>query len=667
MSHARLRQQARLAGLRWTFNRLRLMTPAEILWRLRQAGKARLEQRGFGLASVVPAPQPWFGKPWVGRLPTGFDRTAYEAAAAQILAGRFDIFALRDVALGMPPRWNRDPKTGIDAPLTFGKRLDYRNPALVGDIKYLWEPNRHYELVTLAQAFFLGRDERHAAACRLLLDSWFAQCPYPHGQGWSSALENAIRLVNWAFAWHLLGGAQADLFQGDDGTRFQARWLDSIYRHCYFIDGHRSLHSSANNHLIGECMGLFIGAVTWPCWPASAAWRDTAQQSLEVEALKQNGADGVNREQAIWYQHEVADMMLACGLFGRANGRQFSNGYWQRLERMLEFIAALMDAGGNMPMIGDADDASFRLACPMGDDPYRSLLASGAMLFDRPDLQAKSGGYDDKSRWLLGDVPCASVGASTPAGAPRAFAEGGYYILGHHFDTAAEVRVVADAGPLGYLGIAAHGHADALALTLSVAGKPILIDPGTYAYHTQPRWRAYFRGTSAHNTVRVDGLDQSVQGGNFMWLQKAQAHCERWESTPAQDCFIGRHDGYGRLPDPVIHTRSIVFLKEENTLVVEDTLRCRGTHEIEWHWHFAEACLLELADGGAVACLDNIRLDILLPAAPAGLILASGRQTPPMGWVSPQFDEKRPSPSLVRTERIGGTVRRETRMRISIL
>jgi len=28
------------------------------------------------------------------------------------------------VDLGTPPRWNRDPKTGIEAPLEFGKTLD---------------------------------------------------------------------------------------------------------------------------------------------------------------------------------------------------------------------------------------------------------------------------------------------------------------------------------------------------------------------------------------------------------------------------------------------------------------------------------------------------------------------------------------------------------------
>ena len=70
------------------------------------------------------------------------------------------------------------------------------------------------------------------------------------------------------------------------------------------------------------------------------------------------------------------------------------------------------------------------------------------------------------------------------------------------------------------------------------AGRPLLVDSGTYACHTQKKWRDYFRGTSAHNTVRVDMLDQSVSGGNFLWLEHARANVERFESSPERDTLI---------------------------------------------------------------------------------------------------------------------------------
>jgi len=141
------------------------------------------------------------------------------------------------------------------------------------------------------------------------------------------------------------------------------------------------------------------------------------------------------------------------------------------------------------------------------------------VLFARADFKAKAGAFDDKSRWLLGDEAAARFAALDARSARlpvrRDFPHAGYHVLGEGFETPREVRIVADAGPLGFLSIAAHGHADALSFTLSAGGCPILIDPGTFAYHTERRWRDYFRGTAAHNTVRIDGVDQSVSGGTM--------------------------------------------------------------------------------------------------------------------------------------------------------
>lgn len=685
------------------------MSTGEILWRAQKAAKARLEKSGVGLASVakpapaVPtapiAPHTW-GRPWLAGLDQAAGRDAlgvaainplpYRRAADRVLAGQFDVFALHGVPLGFPPRWNRDPKTGTEAALVFGKTLNYRDPTLVGDIKYLWEPNRHYELVTLAQAFYLTQETRYADACRALLESWFAQCPYPLGQAWCSSLENAIRLTNWAVAWHLLGGAKASIIEGAESVGFRQRWIASIHQHCHFIAGHLSRYSSANNHLLGECMGLFIGATTWPCWSASRKWQHTARDEFERQALCQTAVDGVNREQAIWYQHEVADMMLLCGLIGRANGIAFADPYWRRLAAMLSFIDAAMDTNGNVPMIGDSDDAVMvRWSCEADFHPYRSLLASGAVLFGRADYKLRARRFDHKSRWLLGQAGAESFAAPGPypdqgnlQGPQRQFAEGGYYLLGDAFDTDQEIRVLVDAGPLGYLSIAAHGHADALSLTLSAAGRPLLIDPGTYAYHTEEKWRRYFRGTAAHNTVRIDGCDQSVQGGNFMWLRQARAVCEHWQVDFEQDCFIGSHDGYCRLKDPVSHRRKIVFDKRARTLIVEDSFECSGAHDLEWHWHLGAMCQVSIgmpndvqhdmqnnvptaAQTVRIRC-GTVGMTIVMPSSAALLALACGQEDPPLGWISHRFDEKQPSPSIVWRERICGNTLRTTVFRLSL-
>ncbi len=370
-------------SLLWKLKRLSSMNGREVGYRIAKTFQARLEQFGIGLAKpnqVLSDAKP--GPAWTARLSKNFDRSKYCAAADRILEGRFRIFALEDAVLGFPPNWNKDPKTGTNAPLTFGKTLDYRNERLVGDIKYLWEPNRHLELVTLAQAWHLTQDSQYLRAIRTLLESWFEQCPYAFGPNWTSSLEHAVRLSNWSFAWHLAGGDQSALFEGSDGQTFKARWLNSIAQHCHFIHGHLSRFSSANNHLFGELTGLFIGASTWPWWSASGRWRNEAQRELEAEALKQVHADGVNCEQATWYHHSVADMMLLAGLTARANAHEFSPAFWSRFESMLEFIASIMDVRGGVPSFGDSDDGVMVRFSPAPDFPvFQSLLATGAALF----------------------------------------------------------------------------------------------------------------------------------------------------------------------------------------------------------------------------------------------------------------------------------------------
>src|SRR5260221_679250 len=444
--------------------------------------------------------------------------------------GRFDVFALVNVDLGNPPRWNRDPKTGVEAPLEFGKQLDYRDPARVGDCKYLWEPNRHLHLVTLAQAYALTGDARHGQALRTHLESWFDACPFRMGANWSSSLELGLRLVNWALAWQLIGGVDSPLFAGADGGKFRARWLESVYQHADFISGHLSLHSSANNHLVGEVAGLYTAALAWPHWQAALQWRKTAGEILEREAVLQNAPDGVNREQAVSYQQFELDLLLLPPLAPRANGLDFPAGYVARIEARLIHLPSIIDYGGNVPMFGDADDGyAVRLDPRQDFSRYHSLLATGALMFGRGDFKAKAGTLDDKTRWLFGARAREAFDAIDSANARlpirREFPDGGYYILGCDFESDDEIRLVADAGPLGYREIAAHGHADALSFTLSTAGEEFLVDPGTFAYHTKTEWRAYFRGTAAHNTLRVDARDQSQPGGNFMWLRKARARC----------------------------------------------------------------------------------------------------------------------------------------------
>src|SRR5262249_12423173 len=139
-----------------------------------------------------------------------------------------------------------------------------------------------------------------------------------------------------------------------------------------------------------------------------------------------------------------------------------------------------------------------------------------------------------------------------------ALPESGHYLLqvGHR-GRGDLVSVVFDCGDLGFKSIAAHGHADALSFTLRAFGSALFVDPGTYYYFTYPDCRSYLRSTKAHTTVAVEGLDQSVMLGPFLWGARAQARCVAWEPRKQGGKVIGEHDGYTRLTDPVLHRRTL--------------------------------------------------------------------------------------------------------------
>jgi hypothetical protein len=272
------------------------------------------------------------------------------------------------------------------------------------------------------------------------------------------------------------------------------------------------------------------------------------------------------------------------------------------------------------------------------------------VLFNRSDFKAKAGPLDDKTRWIFGDgiEPLYEKMNSKAVVLPvrRSFEEGGYYILGSDMETSKEIRIIVDAGPLGYERIAAHGHADALAFTLNISGREFLIDPGTYAYHTQKKWRNYFKGTSAHNTLQIDDQDQSVSGGNFMWLKKANAWCELWEPGELQNRFIGAHDGYTRLADPLTHRREVTLSKAERKIVVKDTIICKGRHNIKGYWHFSEACSVEMKDKG-IEAVNTGETVILGYVAGASYQIVKGDSERPAGWVSRRFDVKEASHTVI--------------------
>lgn len=571
-------------------------------------------------------------------------------------AGYIELFDVPRQFVGNPPDWNRDHKHGVAAPRGFSASIDYRSFAETGDCKFVWEPNRHQHLVVLARAYHLTQDVRYAQAVAQHIESWLDQNPFAHGMNWRSPLELGIRLINWVWALDLI--KDADVI----GNALADRIRNSVALHTWDVARKYSQGSSANNHVIGEAAGVLIAAAYFPELRDARRFRDNARRVLCEEILRQTNADGGTAEQAFGYHGFITQFFTLSGLVGRCIGIEFGPAFWERLEAMYAYANALL-AGGDAPNFGDGDDG---YVLDLGNNPrdFREWIGVGAALFNRPDLADETTGVSEPAWWLLGASTNSDPGPAELD--DRAFEASGLYLMQAGCRSRGDaVSILFDCGPLGFGPLAAHGHADALSFTLRLNGREVFADAGTYDYFTYPEWRNYFRSTRAHNTVMIDGRDQSEILGGFQWGLRAAAHCVEWSSQENIARVAGEHDGYAHERTPVVHRRTITFDKAARKIRIDDFLMGSAGPAFEIRFHLGAGCRVhavadrslevETPDGDVVElnfCQD-VRLSVIEGGGPeAG------------GWNSRGYHRRSATPTIVLAGSMRGDDRLVTEMRV---
>jgi len=659
----------------WYYRRLRSMGPAEVFWRIRRLLwqiHARLWRRRWQLQyerSSMDSPRAleaigevkFYGLAG-GRpedvAPGWVDGTI--AGAKKLLQHKYEYLGLGEIDLGKRINWNREYKRGIDTPLLFGPWMDYRDTESYGDFKYFWELPRFQHLITMAKAYYLTGEERYAEEVMVQIKGFVEQSPCLLGVNWIMPMEASIRLVS--ISW-----ITAFLKSYLENHRQACGLIERVVKsHVGYVAGNYAAYSSANNHLIGEAAGVFIASLCFGQLKKMQTYRRKAYDILCREIIRQNHADGVNKEQAVHYQLFALSFLLLTALLGRANGIEFPSQYWRILEENAAFIAAISDDDCLAAEIGDSDDGKAIVLSETGDNIVRSILATSAVLFERGDFKAKAGRFDETSFWLLGNEGRDRFDAlsAEPGVTKKAFEQGGYYILSSSNGTKA--KVIFDCGSLGFGSISAHGHADSLSFVLNAHGRRYFVDPGTYTYVAKDPYRNYFRSTAAHNTVVVDGQDQSQMAGPFLWSHKANSYLEKWESGSRHDRVVARHDGYERLPDPVTHRRAINLDKEQEVVIIDDYLEMKGSHKLEQYFHLAPECQAEMVGGGTWYITNSGSKIELIADEQLDCRIANGSENPICGWCSHAYDRKQPTNTIVCAGTFSGDRHFVTRIRLAV-
>ncbi|MGB7601052.1 MAG: alginate lyase family protein [Candidatus Sulfotelmatobacter sp.] len=574
------------------FDRLSSMDRRELFDRLRQYLTARTDllrfrngadfksspvlaqPETFGRFFFAPAEVPALCAELKQILPSQANHIVLQAE--KICNHRFDLLGYKDLDYGEEIDWHLDVVHLKHAPRKPWFKVKYLDFEEVGDSKITWELNRHQHFVTLAKAYRLTGNEKFAHEIFAQWRHWHKENPYPVGINWASSLEVGYRSLSWI--WTLLLLQDCPVFT----TELRRQWQQALSLNGRHIETYLSTYFSPNTHLLGEALALFSLGTLFPGMKNAKRWQRRGWEILQNEAAKQVRNDGFYFEQSTYYHVYTLDIFLHARVLAALNGVEISPTYDAVLERMLNALL-LLGRAGIAPSIGDDDGGRIFDALRNRAEQMLDPLATGAVLYRRGDFKFAAGNVREETLWLLGVKGLAAfdlLPASDPSVSSTALAESGFYLMA---DEKSGQELLIDAGPLG-AGSGGHGHADALSVCLVRDGRNLLIDPGTFEYVGDRDERVRWRGTGAHNTMQVDGQDQAEGTGPFSWKNPPRVKVEQWINGQQFDLFQGSHNGYSRLPSPVIHRRW-VFHRKERFWLVRDVAEGSGTHQLEIAWH----------------------------------------------------------------------------------
>lgn len=615
----------------------------------------------------------------------------------------FDILGSGEIDLGKEIDWHIDFKSKHRWPVEHYSRLTIVDPKGGFDVKIPWELSRFHHGVRLGQAYLYTVNEEYAKELIAQLSQWIKTNPYEFGVNWVGPMDVAIRAVNWVWA------VFAILESESLTESFLAQWLASLEKHGEYLAKHLEDGWPRTNHLIANLVGLAYLGILFPEFKDAAKWKETALKRLWEEVERQIYADGLDYEASISYHRLVTEMVLSVVALCLVNSIEVPDIIRVRLREMLDAIMYYTQPDGFAPAIGDADDGRLHVLSAHRDPlrkvwDHRHLLALGSLVLER-EMPEWAGFIDPTERgwsiaagsewqdafWFFASDAAArysdvltrttarpeGVGPddwvkiseglrvraralskeplrTTELHGSREFEAGGLYIMRHQGH-----QMVIDAGDVGQAGAGGHAHNDTLSMTLHAFGMPLLIDPGVFAYTSDPISRNAFRSTAYHNTVQIgdEEINRFPENGElFRLTQDAQVTIHRWISQPAYDLFDASHNGYSRLNPAVIHRRQVFFDKQARLWVLHDQVtkvKREGEPEadqeidITARFHFApHPVRLDRASNAVYCEFPDARL-LLLPLGEFPLTVALDD-----AWIAPRYGVKQRAPVAKFTGRV---------------
>jgi hypothetical protein len=336
-------------------------------------------------------------------------------------------------------------------------------------------------------------------------------------------------------------------FAGDGfAPEFRDRLLNQLYLHGVHLENNLSYYFSPNTHLLGEAVALHALGLMF----SKQSWCTLGTRVVVEQMHKQVRPDGGHFEQSTHYHEYALDMFQF-----HASLEPQAEAYLTKLRKMEQFSNAVHGPMRRLPLIGDDDGGLFL-------NPFRrdSGRVQESILFPDTGLAVMISG---------------------------------------------DAHIIIDVGPFGPWS-SGHSHADTLSVIVRAGNEDILIDPGTYTYMGPER--NVFRGSAAHNTIRIDERDQAIPVGPFAWKNQPEVRILDFVQA---EC---RYGGF-------THRRSVRLTNPANIVIEDEVNGPPGEHLLEQFWHLgSDQAARRFTFDGPVETME--------------------------GWASSGFNEKHPAPVI---------------------
>ncbi|MFQ5559896.1 MAG: alginate lyase family protein [Nitrospinota bacterium] len=567
-----------------------------------------------------------------------FNVSVWIKEADRILDGKLFLLGM-DLQLAKEVDWHEDPVKKCAWPKVFYEAVDSSQPEGC-DVKYIWEVNRHQFFIPLAKAFYITGDEKYAKRIFELLESWIDQNPYNTGVNWKSSLEQAVRAISWIWAVCFCKESKhltPALFQ---------KIANSLFEHGQYINNHLSTYSSPFNHLIGELSALHLIGVFLDGVKGCEKWEERGWDTLVQEVGRQFHEDGMTVEQASFYHHFTLGFYLHAVMLRKKNNKDVPPHLLGRLEKALEFSMHLTRPNGELPRIGDIDNARSLYFRQEHSWDFRGFLGLGAALFNRPDFKAVGGDRMPEELFWLCDIDDVTKFERMEGGYPkeisRPFYQSGYFFSRDSWEKESS-SLFFDCGEMAAglfpddTSSAAHGHSDALSFELCFQGAPFIVEGGFYTYFGELNWHKHFRYEEAHNTVRVGRSRQAIYQGRLTWNRVIHPSFHKWVSVEKFDYMSGSIEY-----KTAIHRREILSVREEFWLINDVVESSSAEEDVHSFFHFhPEVEVVGPSKNQLVASIGEKRIGLHFPEN-SSIVTKKGGPAPEEGWVANGYGSREP-------------------------